>query len=122
MPLSGKQLNYFKKVLIEEHKRLQSVFESHRKNNLALDSDDLMDETDMASSQINQNLTFRIRDRERVLLQKIEKALNKVADGSFGNCEECDDEIEFNRLKARPVATLCIKCKEEQEHRELIQV
>ncbi len=61
---------------------------------------------------------LRIRERERVLIRKIEHALNKLEDGTFRICEECDEEISEGRLKARPVATLCINCKEQQENQE----
>ena len=118
MPLTSKQVDQFRRVLMEERGRLQRASSEHRKNNLAIEPEELVDETDMASSQINQHLVFRIRDRERILLRKIDKALERIDGGNFGECEECSDEIELNRLKARPVATLCIKCKEEQEHRE----
>src|SRR5690606_38223578 len=118
MPLTSKQVDFFRGLLSEEKGRLERASLLHRRENLALDPEDLTDETDLASSQLSQNLLFRIRDRERILLRKIDKALKRIEDGVFGACEECSDEIEFKRLKARPVATLCIKCKEEQEHRE----
>ncbi|RME03231.1 MAG: hypothetical protein D6812_05405, partial [Deltaproteobacteria bacterium] len=57
-------------------------------------------------------------DRERKLLNKIEKSLRKIDMGTYGICEECEEEIGRNRLEARPVAELCIRCKEEQEEME----
>jgi DnaK suppressor protein len=63
------------------------------------------DEADISSSTIGQSLTIRLLSREAALLNKIEC-------GSFGICESCDDAIDLKRLKARPVAELCIKCKE----------
>ena len=59
-----------------------------------------------------------LRDRERVLLRKIEKALEKIDAGEYGLCENCGDPIEVKRLEARPVTDLCILCKEEQEQME----
>ena len=61
---------------------------------------------------------LRIRDRERKLISKIDKALDRIEDGTFGICEECGEEITEGRLKARPVTTFCIGCKEEQEKLE----
>lgn len=59
-----------------------------------------------------------MKGREQFLFNKIEHALEKIDDGSFGVCEECDEPIEKKRLEARPVTTLCITCKEEQEKAE----
>ena len=60
----------------------------------------------------------RCHGRERGLLDKIEKALSRLEDGSFGMCDSCGEEISAKRLEARPEATLCIQCKEEQERQE----
>lgn len=73
------------------------------------------DPTDRASLESERNLTLRIRDRERKLRSKIEEALARLEEGTFGICEVCEEEIGFKRLEARPVTTLCINCKEEQE-------
>jgi len=70
-------------------------------------------------SQIS--FAFRIKEREGVLIRKIERALSKLEDGTFGICEECGEEISEGRLQARPVATLCIKCKEKEETVEKIR-
>jgi DnaK suppressor protein len=66
----------------------------------------------------NRNLTLRIRDRERKLITKIDEALGRIDDGTYGVCEECGGLIGVERLKARPVTTLCIQCKSEQEAEE----
>ena len=68
--------------------------------------------------EYNRNLTLRIRDRERKLITKIDEALGRIEDGSYGKCEECDGEIGVERLRARPVTTLCIDCKSQQEAEE----
>jgi len=64
--------------------------------------------TDEASIESDRNLVFRIRERESKLMRKIEHALKKLEDGTFGICEECGEEISEQRLRARPIATLCI--------------
>jgi DnaK suppressor protein len=61
---------------------------------------------------------LRIRDREAKLIRKIREALGRLEQGPFGICEECGEEIPHRRLRARPVTTLCIECKEEQEAEE----
>ncbi|MEE8396082.1 MAG: RNA polymerase-binding protein DksA [bacterium] len=76
------------------------------------------DPTDRAALESDRNLTLRIRDRERKLRNKIEEALARIEEGTFGICEVCGEKITASRLKARPVTTLCINCKEDQEENE----
>jgi len=61
---------------------------------------------------------LRLHDREKFLLGKIDEALDRLAAGRIDRCEDCDEPIGFARLKARPVTTLCIVCKEEREEAE----
>ena len=74
--------------------------------------------SDRASLESDRNFLLRIRDRERKLIGKIEKALERVENGTFGICERCGEDISEERLKARPVTTFCIDCKAEQENQE----
>jgi len=76
------------------------------------------DPTDRASIESERSFELRIRDRERKLIKKIRKALERIDDGSYGLCEECGEEIGEKRLEARPVTTLCIECKSKQEQEE----
>lgn len=78
------------------------------------------DPTDRASLESDRNFELRIRDRERRLIGKIREALDRIDAGEFGECEDCGDPIGEARLKARPVTTLCIECKTEQERQEKI--
>lgn len=78
------------------------------------------DPTDRASLESDRNFELRIRDRERRLIGKIREALDRIDAGEFGECEDCGDQISEARLKARPVTTLCIECKTEQERQEKI--
>ncbi len=78
------------------------------------------DPTDRASLESDRNFELRIRDRERKLIKKIREALARLADDTFGLCESCEEEISVERLRARPVTTLCIDCKTEQERQEKI--
>jgi len=73
---------------------------------------------DQASAEANQNFTLRLRGREQKLLKKIDEALDRINNGSFGICESCGEEISIKRVKARPVTTLCIDCKTMQEEEE----
>ncbi len=77
------------------------------------------DPTDRASHETDRNFTLRLRDRDRKLIAKIEDALQRLDEGTFGTCSECGEDISEARLKARPVTTLCIACKEEAERSEV---
>lgn len=76
------------------------------------------DPADRATAESDRSFTLRLRDRERKLIKKIQEAQQRIEDGTFGDCEECGEEIGYARLKARPVTTLCIKCKSKQEEEE----
>lgn len=76
------------------------------------------DPNDRATLESGRSFELRIRDRERKLLSKIDEAISRIDEGSYGNCEECDERIGLKRLEARPVTTLCIDCKTIQETKE----
>lgn len=76
------------------------------------------DPTDMATREELEAFSLRLKEREKNLLRKIDLALDRIEDGRFGVCEACDQPIEERRLLARPVTTLCIACKTEQENQE----
>ncbi len=76
------------------------------------------DVSDQASAEIDQNFEIRLKERGQKLLKKIDEALDRLANKTYGICERCDGEIPFERLKARPVTTLCIECKTQQEAEE----
>ncbi|HJS66082.1 MAG TPA: TraR/DksA C4-type zinc finger protein [Nitrospiraceae bacterium] len=77
------------------------------------------DVSDQASAEAEQNFLMRIREREQRLIKKIDEALARMDQDTYGICERCEEEIPYPRLKARPVTTLCINCKtlEEQEEK-----
>jgi len=79
------------------------------------------DPTDRATLESDRNFELRIRGRERKLLDKIEEALERIDNGTYGICEECGEDIGVKRLEARPVAKFCIDCKIRQEQREKMQ-
>jgi DnaK suppressor protein len=76
------------------------------------------DEVDLSQEERDRALNLKLLGRHSFMLKKIDGALMKIKNGSFGTCDECDGEIEINRLRARPVATQCIACKEEGERTE----
>ena len=78
----------------------------------AVDSSDFMDQ---ATMEADRSFRLRMRDRENKLILKINQALRRIEEGTFGICEVCGGEISIKRLKARPVATYCIDCKNRME-------
>jgi DnaK suppressor protein len=80
----------------------------------------LPDLADRASSETDRSLELRARDRQRKLISKIEAALHRIEDGSYGFCEETGDPISLKRLDARPIATLSIEAQERHERRERV--
>jgi DnaK suppressor protein len=116
--LSQKDLKRFKKSLEDSRKAIIENARKTMEEESNFDTDDLPDEIDQASSEYAQSMAFRLRDREKFLLKKIEKALQRIEEGTFGMCERCEELITMKRLEARPVTTLCIRCKEEQEKKE----
>ena len=76
------------------------------------------DPTDRATVETDRNFLLRIRDRERQLISKVKEALERLERGEFGVCESCGGKISTARLKARPVTTLCLECKAEEEEKE----
>ncbi len=112
------KLKKYKQLL--EDKRNEIVLRARQTldQDMALDADDLPDEMDLASSEYLQSFTFRLRGREKTFLEKIQKALERIEEGNFGDCEECGEPISEKRLEARPETTLCIRCKEDQERVE----
>ncbi|MEO2068067.1 MAG: TraR/DksA C4-type zinc finger protein [Desulfurobacteriaceae bacterium] len=105
-----KILEQRRKEVLEDIKRgLEDEFHSER---------EVGDIVDMSTDEILRTFEMRIRDREAKYLKKIEKALQKMEEGTYGICEKCGECIQFERLKLRPVAELCIKCKLEQENFE----
>lgn len=85
-----------------------------------LGGDGMADETDVTATEMNASMRMRLRQREAFYLRKIDEALLRIKDGTFGSCHGCGEEIEMKRLDARPTATHCLGCKEEAERRERI--
>ncbi|MDW8361169.1 MAG: TraR/DksA C4-type zinc finger protein [Myxococcales bacterium] len=118
-PIKKSDLKRFKKILEERRAEvLARAREMLNEETMTLDTNDLPDEMDLASSEYIQSFEFRLRGRERGLLAKIDKALKRIEDGTFGICESCGEDIHVKRLEARPETTLCIRCKEDQERQE----
>ncbi|GLI37780.1 RNA polymerase-binding protein DksA [Geobacter hydrogenophilus] len=115
--MDKEKLEYFRSILNDEIRSLQEEA-GKTVSEMTVDSTSFPDPTDRATQESDRNFELRIRDRERKLINKIREALERIDDGSFGTCEVCGEDISEARLKARPVTTLCIDCKMEQERKE----
>ncbi|MDB4963175.1 MAG: transcriptional regulator, TraR/DksA family [Myxococcales bacterium] len=116
--LTKKELKKFQELLEDKRKVVLERARQMLSEGMVLDANDLPDEMDLASSEYIQSFEFRLRGREKSLLTKLDHALKKIEDGSFGICEICEEPIGKKRLEARPETSLCIKCKEDQEREE----
>ena len=113
------RIEYFKDLLT---KRLEKLLAEAGKTvgDMSDEEETFPDPTDRASLESDRNFLLRIRDRERKLIVKIEEALDRIENDTFGICEMCGEEISEERLQARPVTTQCIDCKTEEEEKEKI--
>lgn len=112
--MTNDEIEYFRKLLTgmleEAQKNGDTTLEELTGNNEVF-----ADPADRATAESDRAFTLRLRDRERRLIRKIQAALQRIEDGTFGVCEECGEDISIPRLKARPVTRLCINCKARQE-------
>ena len=99
-------------LLSENKKTPSSIIQSE------FEPSDLIDQ---ASQETDNIYAFRIRERDSRLIAKLKDALTRLENGTFGVCQECGRVISYKRLRARPIATLCIQCKEKQEYEEKIR-
>ncbi len=116
--MKTKEVEEFRTILTKERNSVIQKANRTLSEESTLDLAEMPDEIDQASAEYNQSFVFRLRDREKYYLSKIDKALQKIKEGTFGVCEECEEPINLKRLQVRPVTTLCIRCKEEQEMEE----
>ena len=115
--MSEAQLAYFTRLL-EDWKNEILTDSDRTKEHLRDERAPTADLNDRATQEEEFSLELRTRDRERKLLHKIDRALDRIARKDFGWCEKCGEEIGIRRLEARPTAELCIDCKEIAERQE----
>ena len=117
--MNDRQKEYFRRKLIAWR---ESILAESRDTLAALqqESENHPDFADRASSETDRAIELRARDRQRKLIAKIEAALARIDDGSYGYCVETGDPISLRRLDARPIATLSVEAQERHERRERI--
>ncbi len=115
--MTNEDLLTFKKQL-EDMKASISADVERTLDTLTSQTGNIPDPNDRASMESDLSFELRIRERERKLGEKIDEALQRISDGSYGVCSDCGQDISLQRLEARPVTELCIECKTKQEMRE----
>jgi DnaK suppressor protein len=115
--MSPDQMDHFRKILNAWRNQLREEVE-RTVHHMQDEAANFPDPVDRASQEEEFSLELRNRDRERRLIKKIEKTLNKIEEDEFGFCESCGVEIGVRRLEARPTADLCIDCKTLAEIKE----
>lgn len=116
--MNQETFDYFKMVLQDQKKQLLIQANQTVMNEVANGQEHLSDYGDLATLESDRTFHLRIRDRERKLIKKIDQALDRIENDTFGLCERCGNEIAIERLKARPVTTFCIACKTKLEKTE----
>ena len=117
--MSDRQLEYFKQKLLDWK---EEILKESRETltHLQSETENHPDLADRASSETDRALELRTRDRQRKLISKIDEALRRIEDGSYGFCEETGEPIGLARLEARPIATLSLEAQERHERRERV--
>ena len=115
--MNDMQLAYFQQKLVEWKKELLAQ-SSDTLDDLRQGGLNQPDDIDRASMETDKSLDLRAKDRARKLIIKIDQALDRIEDGSYGYCEETGEEIGIERLMARPIATLCVEAQERHERME----
>lgn len=118
--MNAKKVQHFKEKLLKARQQIINSGVLSDLEDLKIKSDDLADEADLATNTINQQVSFSIREKEMTKLRRIEAALGRVEEGTYGICLESGEEIEEKRLEVQPWAEFCIEVAEEHE-RELSQ-
>jgi DnaK suppressor protein len=117
--MNERQLEYFKQKLLNWK---EDILKESRETvtHLQTETENHPDLADRASSETDRSLELRTRDRQRKLISKIDEAMRRIDDGSYGFCEETGEPIGLARLEARPIATLSLEAQERHERRERV--
>lgn len=116
--MDEKKLKHFKTKLLNARNQIVNSGILSNFEDLKVKSDDLADEADLASSTINQQISFAIREKEMSKLRRIDAALGRIEEGVYGHCLESGEPIEQRRLETQPWAEFCLEVAEEKEREE----
>lgn len=117
--LDKNQLQFLELLLQKQREEILSNGKTLRVD-FNINKDEMLDEVDMAMNDIEQGMKMRLGNRESLYFRKVEEALLRIKEGTYGLCLNCDGQISVKRLEARPTAELCIECKEAAEKSELL--
>lgn len=120
--MNAKEKLKLKKKLLEERARLLNTAAASRKTEFSIATEDLADEADLTSVELSQGVMFSLREKEQRTLAEIDEALQRMEEGTFGLCEECEEEIGAKRLEVFPTARFCVTHQEEQEKKKKFYV
>lgn len=118
--LKGKKRDYFRKLLNGQLDELLGK-NSHAASSVADPTEKSLDFTDQATQESDMDFNIHMKERDSKLVVKIKEALERIEDGTYGICEDCGQRISEERLKVRPITTMCIKCKRKQENDEKLR-
>ncbi len=118
-PINQSQLLSLEELLKTQRKEILSNGKTLRLD-FNINKDEMLDEVDMAVNDVEQGMKMRLGNRESLYFKKIEEALLRIKEGTYGLCLECGAQIGAKRLEVRPTAELCIDCKETQEKAEAL--
>jgi len=112
--MSDTEFSFFRSFLVGQKSSILNKTQEFKSQQLS-ESGQVADDAEAASRDLSMNMSIHLHERDRQVLVQIDRALAKIATGTFGQCESCGERIDSKRLKARPFAVLCIDCMEEQE-------
>jgi DnaK suppressor protein len=112
--MNATDLTFFKVFLLDQKSSILNK-SSEFKYEQAIERSHIPEEAEAASHDLSTSLSIHLHERDRMVLFQIDRALGKLEEGTYGQCESCSEAISTGRLKASPFTTLCIACKEEQE-------
>ena len=118
--LDKKTLQRFKKILLKEREEIIGGVKQTFESSQEIGQDGIQDIGDEAANIYNKQVLLSLNENERTRLQEVDEALDRIANGTYGVCEECGDPIGLKRLEVRPVAKYCVPCKAKQEKGKLV--
>jgi DnaK suppressor protein len=116
--MDKKKVEYFKNKLLEARSQILNSGILSNFEDLYINSDEISDEADLATSTVAQQVSFSIREKEMNKLRRIDAALERIEEGTYGFCVESGDEIELKRLETQPWAEWCLEVAEEKEREQ----
>ena len=117
--LDKKALTRFKKILLKEREQIVGEVKQIYESSKEMGQDGIQDIGDEAANLYNKQILLSLTENERTRLQEVDDSLDRIADGTYGTCEECGGPISLKRLEVRPVAKYCVPCLTELEKGKL---